>query len=548
LKRVFTILWLLAACGQAAYGQLGRIRGELRYEQHYQDFLYNNSLTTISIRNPVLNLRMNGSIVSPRIMTYNLFTSLNANFISTGNDFYSYSAAQYSWNRYNFLVSLLPYMPVKLSLGVRENSNLIRSDTDPQADRTETRQQEQRADLSVHQVSWLPTVSASFIRSRAFAVRGYPYDIVTQTFSVTANGSTDSTGTFDFSFAAVDFRDRLYNAYDKFMTVEFSGQRQIAEDQMLDATGDYEQYTGYSNIGGSVMYSLRVSDRIRTRTSLSGGVAQDLYFQSRSVSLGQSGSIRLDDHLSMGLGVNGYLSNGMSAFRRDRYGNLGGYGSLQHARTISGTMISNAFSIGYSQQQYFQRYSSFYTNLSNNISRSFGQFAFSGNYDLAYQHVRNAVRYDLVENNLGLTLSGTLPHKIQSQSSARYRDNRYPGDPSPNRNQRSVYVTQRFYGSFSSVIPFNLGVSTTANWYFSTIKGKTYAWSFNFSSPAFFLKGLTSDYTYTRNYDPYLDREVAEHQGSFSYQLRLVMFALRYRYATFPVRVRELVFSASRSF
>ena len=530
----------------SATGQVPRISGELRYEHRYSDFLYGSSLTTLRINNPVLDLRVAGKIGSARIATYNLYTSLNATYVSTGNEYYSYSSSQYSWSKYNLNLSVLPYLPVKLTLGARENSNFI--ETEIRENRTEARQQEQKVDLSVHQIPWLPTLSSSYIRSRSFSVRGYPYDIVTQTITASATNSTDSTGVYSLSTAFIDFRDQASRAYTKYIVVDFSGQRSVTEKQNMEVNAEYEQYAGYSSLGGGTRYSVMISDRMRTTTNLSGNVEQSAYYQSRSLSLGQSFILRPGQNFVLGAGLSAYLANSMSPTWRSQFGNVGGNALVQHNRLIGSANLSNALSIGYNEQQYAQRYTNFYATFSNSLSRPIGAFAVSGNYDLSYLRVRNAAEYDAVENSAAVTLSGVLPHAINSQSSLRYRDSRYPGDPTTNRGQRSVFATHRFNGSFRSIIPFTAGFSGSVSWYMATIKGKTYSWGLNFASPSFFLRRLTADYSYTRSFDPYLNGEVVEHHGSFSYQWRAVMLSTRYRYATFPLRVREVIFSVMRRF
>ena len=52
----------------------------------------------------------------------------------------------------------------------------------------------------------------------------------------------------------------------------------------------------------------------------------------------------------------------------------------------------------------------------------------------------------------------------------------------------------------------------------------------------------------TRSFDPYFRREIADHNGSLMYQWRALSFQARFRYATFPVRVRDVLFSVSRPF
>ncbi|GEM_PF-2218705 len=552
MKRVVTISWFLVVFCIRTYGQLGRISGELRYEHRYQDFIYNDNLTKIEVSNPVLDLRMTGNVLSPRLLTYSLFSSFNANFITTGNAYFSYSASQYTWNRYNLNLNALPYSPVKLTLAARENAYDITSESDFTSDHTADRQQEQRAELSVHQISWLPTLNLSYVRNRSYAVLGYPYDVVNQTFTFSASGATDTTGSYSLTGTMVDFRDRLSDAFDRFFTLQFSASRELSEKHGVNINSEFEQYAGYSGLGSSVAYRGIVTNRVRLMSVLSGNVAQTSYAQSRSVSLSQSASYRINEHFQCGLGASGFLGNGQvntaGGERNDRYKSVGGFGNVQHQRSIAGMSVVNALLVGYNQQQYVDRYNNFQAGLANTIARQIGPFSATGNYNFSFLRVRNARSYDVVDNTAGIIMGGTLPHGIRSQSDLRYRDVRYPGDESPYRTQRSLFLTQRFNGSFVYLIPFHLGLSVSANWYFSLITGRTYGWSATFASPSFFLRGLAVDYAYSRSYDPYYQREVAEHRGSMSYQWRALVFSSNFRYATFPVRVREINFRVSRFF
>ena len=552
LKRVVTISWLLLVFCLQLYGQLGRINGQLRYEEHYQDFLYGENLTSILVKNPVLDLRMRGNILSYRIASYSLFTSLSANFISTSNDFFSYSAKQYSWNKYNFILSILPYSPIKLTLAARENSYDIKTESDYTTDHSADRQQEQRIELAVYQIPWLPTLNFSYTRNRSYVTLGYPYDVVNQTLTFTATGSTDTTGSYGLTATMVDLRDQLGGAYERYFTMQFSAARALSEKHGVDINTEYEQYTGYGVLGGSIIYSGILTNRLRVRTALSGSSALNAYSQSRTGGISQTVSYSIDQNFQCGVGLSGFLGNTQTAFasegRRDLYKNWSASGNLQHRRMIGKITVSNTLTFGYGEQRYAARYSNFNAGLSNNVTRQVGMFSVTGNYNITFFRLRNSVSYDVVDNTAAIILSGILPHQIQTHTDLRYRDNRYPGDDTPNRNQRSIFFTQRFDGSFVYVIPFTLGLSGSANWYLAGLIGHTYGWTLNFTSPLFFVKGLSVSYVYSRGYDPYYQRELPEHNGSLAYHWRALSFTSRFRYATFPVRVREVSFSVARPF
>jgi hypothetical protein len=544
VKRVLSILVLTAVLALSAAGQLGRIRGEVRYEHRYSDYLYGSTLTTLRVNNPVLDLRMSGKLGGGRIAMFNIYTSINAIYFTSSSPYYSYSSTQLNWNRYNLSFSLFPFSPVKLTLGARDNSNQVRPDDSDQ--RTETRNQEQRADLSIHQISWLPTVNSAFVRSRSFSVRGYPYDIVTRTLTGSVSNATDSTGVFALTTAFVDVRDQESRAYDKYTVIEFSGQRTLAGGQVMEANAEYEQYTGYSTFGGGARYTTMVSPRTRTATYLSGNFEQSAYYQVRSLSVGQSVVVRAHTNFVFGGGLNAYLSNALAESYRTHYGNLGGNAFVQHQRLIGVSTLTNVLSGGYNEQKYAMRYSTMYANFANDLVSPVGTFTLNMNYNLAYNRVRQASRYDLIENTAGANLSGVLPKGINSQTSLRYRDSRYPGDPTLARQTRSLAFTQRFNASFKWRIPLTIGATASANWYYSQLRGRTYSWGLNFASPEFFLHNLTADYSYNRNFDAYLSGEVVTHRASFSYVWRAFSFQTRLRYATYPLRVREVTFTVRR--
>lgn len=550
--RVVTVSWLLLLFCLKMYGQLGRIDGQLRYDHRYQDIEYNGNLTSILTQNPVLDLRMRGYVLSPRLLSYMVFSSLNANYVSTSNAFFSYSGSQYSWNRYNLILSVLPYSPIKATVAARENAYDVKSTSDITTVRSADRQQEQRAEISVHQVPWLPTLSLSYVRNRSYSAIGYPYDVVNQTVTFTASGATDTTGSYGLTTSMIDLRDKLSGWYDRFLTMRFSAVRALSEKHGVSISAEYEKYVGYSVLGGSIMYSAVVTSRLRATTVLSGSSVISSYSQSRSVALMQSASYIVNQNFQFGLGLSGFLGNNQRARSRDArselYKSWTTSGNIQHRRSLAHITMLNTLTLGYSEQRYAARFQSFNTALSNSLSRPFGRFSLNGNYSLSYLHVRNSDVYDVVDNTASLILNGILPHQIRTQTDFRYRDTRYPGDATPFRNQRALFFTQRFDGSFVYQIPFTLGLAGSTNWYLSGLTGRTYQWSFNFTSTSFFARGLAVSYKYSRNYDPYYQREVPEHNASLAYRWRALSFTARFRQTTFPLRVREVQFSVTRPF
>lgn len=552
MKRAAVISCLLIVLGVHGYGQLGAVDGQLRYEHRYQDFEHSGNLTRILVQNPVIDLRMRGNILSRRLMSYSVFSSLSANYVNTNNDYFSFSASQYSWNRYNIILNVLPYSPVKLTLAARENAYEITSKTELETDRTSDRLQEQRAEISVHQVPWLPTLSLSYLRNRSYSALGLAYEVVNQTLTFTASGATDTTGSYGLSASLVDLRDKRSSAYDRFLTMQFSATRALSEKHGVNVSADYEKYSGYSVLSGSAQYSAIATNKLRLTTSVSGSSGMASYSQSWSTSVSQSASYRINSNFQAGAGVTGFLATTKIAAptidRNERYRRWSTSWNVQHRRSFGVLTVLNGISAGYSEQRYAGRFHNFNAAFSNRFTRPLGVFSLNGDYLLSYLRMRNSVAYDVVDNTAALILGGILPYRVRTQTDLRYRDSRYPGDERPFRNQRALFFTQRFDGSFVAAIPFTVGVSGSANWYLAGLSGHTYGWSASFVSPSFFLKNLSVSYAYSRSFDPYYRQEVPEHNGSMAYHWRALTFVGRFRYASFPIRVREVQLSVARPF
>lgn len=449
-------------------------------------------------------------------------------------------------------MNVVPMSPVKLNLAFRDNDYAIKTESGLFTERLGSRSQEQRAELSVQQVPWLPSMSLTYVRSRSFATLGNEYEIVNQTISLTASSASDTTGMYNLSVVTNTLQEDISNSADRFIAISFSASRELAMQHHVSLTTEYNKYAGFSLMQSALSYGGVLSDKIRIATNLSGSNSLSSFSQGLSVGLSQSASMSINENFQGAVGVSGFLGhskNIVPGFEGSNAYRSGGiFGNIQHRRVIGGFTIANGLSAGKNIQFQVAQFSSWNTQLSNSISRNIGSFSTSGYYNFTFTRVINISEYTIVGNTAGIILRGTLPHNIQSQSDVRYREDRYPGNEASFRSHRNIIVTQRMNGSFNYIIPFTLSVSGNANWFFTGNLGRTYGWTFNFSSPAFFLRGLMVSYVYSRNFDQYYLREIADHTGSISFNWRALSFSSRLRYATFPVHLRQVQFIVSRPF
>ncbi|HTK81353.1 MAG TPA: hypothetical protein VL633_03605 [Bacteroidota bacterium] len=551
--RVVTIVCVLLVIQQYCDAQSPVVRGELRYEHQYQDYLPDGGNLSTSLRQgPGINLNILGNILSKRILTYSLFTSLAMNFSSTRSDNMLSTNSQYNWNTYNLIVNLLPYSRTKFDLSARDNVVDIKSKYDITESHGRTRQQEQRIAFSLDEVPELPTTTLSYTRNRSWAPLGEPSEQLSQQYTFGFASSHGTTASVGFSGSLNDITERYTNFHERLLTLNLTGTKQLSERHSLSINSDYNKYTAYSNLRGSIGYSGQVSDRVRLGASVSGLSFSSAYTVGRTGSAAGSVTYGFNEHFQAAFNING--STGITkvsslSFARTYLSNeFGSTVALQHNRNLGSLALSNNVTFGYVLQEYIDRYRIFNGAISNGIQLPLGLFSISGDYTFTFSHTRNAEVWNRIGNNAGLIVNGTVLGNVKSNSSLRYRDDHYNGDISSYRNQQNLLLSQSFDGSFYYAIPFNLGVGSTVNWYYASIRGHTHGWHVSFSSPEFFLRGLFASYVYTRTFDPYYTREIAEHNASLRYQWRALMFQARFHYATFPVRVRDFWFSVSRPF
>jgi hypothetical protein len=538
---------------QRCAAQLTTLSGELRYEHQYQDFYTDAGGLSTSLRqNPILNLDLRGAIVSRRLLEYSLYSSFGINHTLSQTPYLTFTNTQLNWNAYNLTLSVLPYAKAKVDLSARDN--LIDSKFDDQtvSSQGRLRQQEQRIGLSVDQVPELPTLAFTYTRNKTWAEIGAPSEQLSNQYGLSLSASGGPSSEVNLSSSLSDVAERYTNFHERLLTVNLSGSKRLDDRNLLSILSDYNRFTSYSNLTGSVGYTGLLSDRLRVNTGFSGLSYSNAFTVGRTGGFLEGVLYRLDPYFQLGESFNGYIgtTRAVTNLGTQSYysNNWNASTTLQHNRQINRAIVSNSLTLGYLVQEYVTGYNTLNVNFANGVQFPLGAFALNGDYSFAYYRTRNNDDWDLIGNSAGIVAVGTLPENIRSNTTARFRDDHYTGEVSAFRNQRNLIGTQQFDGSFRSVIPVNLGLGGSVTWYFANIYGHTYSWHLTFSSQSFFVDRLYALYTYTRTFDPYYLRPVTNHDASMNYPWRALTFQLRGHYATFPVRVRDIWFSVSRFF
>lgn len=554
LKKVVAISWLLLVFFVVGKAQLGTITGELRYEHEYQDMLADNGILTTDLRqSPMLNLSMEGSVISRQLLTYSLFTGLSLNYNHSHNNIYTNSSSQSSWNKYNLLFDILPYSPVKLSLAARENTYDTKSNYNNLGDiQSQTREQEQRANLSVYQIPWLPTMNVSYVHGHSWTVVGPPSDIINQTLSFGMSGSSGPNSAVGFSGSLTDFNDRIANTDDRLFTMNFSGSKALSDQHHISVNSDYNRYETYSNLTGSVGYNGIFSNQLRLSSGVAGNTVSSATYEFRSLSVNEGLTYLADQNFQMGVGFRGTSGLSQSILHDSTETNpssdWAGSFTVQHTLPLTYLTLSNGASIDYEIQNYDLGYRILNINLNNNVQVPDGKFVFVGDYSFLFNHNENSDWWDLIGNNAGISASGPIWEGIQTQSAVRFYEQHYLGDAASFRDQKNLILTERMNESYNYIIPFTLSFGGSINWYFAIIHGHTHSWNINFASPSFFFRGLFASYNYSRTFDVYYQRESVEQIASLLYRWRALSFEGRFREDSFPVRIRDFIFDVARTF
>lgn len=554
LTRAVIIACVLLALRNISAAQVTSLSGELRYEHQYQDFLpEGGALSTSLQRRPTLTLAVVGDLLSKRIFAYSFFTSLSANFGTSRTPGYEFSNKAYNWNTYNLIVNILPYYPAKLDVAVRENIYDTRSSYDLIETHGRTRQQEQRIALSVDQVPSLPTIFLSYVRNRSWAPVGDPSEQLSQQYSFALSAAGSRYGSAGLSGTVSDITERYSGFHERLATITFTGSRQLSDRHQVSVSSEYNRFTGYSNLSGSLGYAGAYGEQLRLSSILSGFSYSNAFTLGRTVALSERLSYLPGRFFQVALNLDGSRgvtrSDFPSGVQEYTSTSWGANSTLQHNRTVGAAAISNGFTLGYLVQDYFiERQRTVTAAISNGVQFPVGAFAASGDYNFYYNLTRNFERWALVGNNAGLAFSGTLPGQIRSGTNIRYRSDHYSGDVSSFRDQRNLTLGQRFDGSYYYVIPFTVGIGGSVNWYMASIRGHTHTWHVSFNSPGFFVQGLFASYVYTRNFDPYYRQESVDQLATLLYRWRALSFEARVRQTTVPIRIREFWLSVSRAF
>lgn len=543
---------LMVGCAVTASAQIRSVSGELAYQHQYQDILSGDMLATMLRQSPRFSLNVAGDLIDPQLINFSLRTALSLDFGSGRSGTYSLSTRQSLWDSYDMSLAVFQYSPVKVNLSARDNILTTRSESGfSETFSTSVRRQEQRFSASTYKIKALPSTTVGFERTRTFSTYGDPFDQVAQRFSLgmsTSNGGS----AMSVSGGVSRLQERVSGLRNTFTNMQLSATKDFTEENRLDVTADYDRYDDYGTLGGNASFNAVLSEAVRTFTSIFGRNSSSKVSSSLFYGGSQGVQITHDDHWQSGGTISARAGNDIRTVGLykvgQRYLDWATGASLQHSREIGLGSIQNSVNASYLEQHLQGERRSLSGGFSSGFSSSIGVFTLGLGYGLSGGVTMNGSKRYSVGNTANLTLNGTLPNRLHSQTSANYNDERYSGDVKFLRNRRTLMARQGISMPVTFLIPFFVGGGANVTWYFSDMTGKAYGWYFSFNSGSFFLRGLTAAYRYNRTYDPYYLREYVEQTAELRYQWRSVLFELRLREYRIIGRRREVWFSMARPF
>ncbi len=551
MKRLVIIGWASVLLASAAFPQLGRLSGEIRYEHQYQDVLVNGTLLTSLRRSPSISLNTDGFFTSPNFIYYTLRTSLNTSFRTSHSASSLVTTRSYLWNAYDVNVFFFQIAPANFQLSTREYTTDIRYEYQGLKNRGGTRNHEDRVGLALVRVPYLPLVNFSYRRNRSWSIVGDPYENLSNQYVFSASSRNGTTGHASVTGSLSDFRETHSDYYERILSVQFDGSHSLSEEHQVTIGSEYYKYGSYSALSGGLAYGGRLAEGVRMNSGVNGQSASSVNYSARTVSTTHSVQFTPGQNFRLGAGVNagtGVALNRVGGVtRRIENHNWSGSLSLGHTRNAGGLGLSNNISLAYGERRYFEKLGFYRIGVNNGVHKSVGRFVFNAAYNFSYQSNRNAARWSSTDHFALIAATGTLPGAIRTRTSADFRSYTYDGNRITASDQSSLNLLQSFDGSFKHLIPFTLGAGASVHYFFIGLRGHTYGWNASFQSSEFFVRGLYAAYRYTRSFDPYYRRESLEHSASFSYRWRLLSFQLTLREREVFNRLRDVRFSVERT-
>ncbi len=553
MRRAVVILSLLIACAGSGTGQVTSVWGEFRYQHQYQDVGDGNNYSKSIRQNPQVILGANGYVLSPLFLGLAVSSSVNATYNNQSSGSVSRYDKQYVFNFYNVNLDALRGYPVKLGFYARDEEIETTSDLALISGlKFTTRQQQQRFSCAADRISFLPSLSVYYTKTKNWSLSSYqPLNQVQHEWGLSLSQSSP-TSNVTATASTYSRHEQFTGIRYTYSRIQVAGERTLNENQRANASAEYYKYDGFHSLSASLGYDGTYGEDFHLNTNISARNFLLTGSSSLIMSIAQVVQYRQNENFSYTLNLNG--ETGSDVVGTDgggvRNSNRGaGIGlAAQHTRTFGVVVVSNGISGGYSQYKRREKQRAWTGGFSNGVNLSFGGYQITATQTFNIRRTITRFTYDEREWNLSITGVGALPEEIQSQSTVEYRNERRYDDLGFNSRFRLLRLQQNLNTRFYKFVPLYVGLNGAINWHFNGSHLRFYSVGFNIGSPRFFIADLSLDYRLSRSYNPYYRQLLLEQEAQVNYQWRQLRFLVRLREFDYGFRRREVIFTVTRPF
>jgi len=440
---------------------------------------------------------------------------------------------------------------VKLNVSTREYTDDLKYEYSSLSVRSKTRNHQDLVNIDVDRVRYLPRLNFSYIRNKAWSLEGDPYEQRSDQYNFSAYSRNGTDGYASVVGSLSNFNERSVGLSERILTVNFDGSQALAPGHTVTIGSEFDRYDNYSSLTGGLSYVANLSTWLGMNTGLSGQNSSGRNFSYYSAGVSQGFRLTMDEHVRFG--VRGSVNTGASISQRllvpvripnDRWE---GSFDVGHLRALGAVNFTNNLVLTYGKFDYLTAFSYYSLVFSNGANTTVGKFGINGTYNFSYHKNNSTLAWQSWENTALLSVNGTLPWLIQSQTMADYRSVNYSGFAVTASDLSSLKFSETLGRSFVNLIPYTIRLRGSVQYFYRGVSGRTYSFGASFQSPRFFVNNLTASYIFRRDYDPFYRILTINHDASLNYRWRLLTFQAGYFERIEFSRIRQVRFTLERA-
>jgi hypothetical protein len=557
MRRILLIVVLLIAAGTRCSAQVRSWFGELRYQHEYQDTRSAvNGYAKYTRMNPQFVLGVDGHVLSPNIIDFQLLSTMQANYTQYESPLGRVDGKQYLFTFYNLAATLMPGYFVSGTLQsydqkVETNTSdvmLLRNGI------TSYRQRRQTAMLTVNQVPELPSMRVLHRSTTNKSDQGLaPYQKTQEEYEFNLSQSTKKT-TFSVNAYLNDDNESLTATRTQFTRVFANAAKTLSEGHRLDLTSEYYHNGTYHSFSGGGAYNGTLLDNLQVNASVSGRNQQSPTTFGLLTGFSQTMIFTVDEHVQFVESANGESSRDVTVedeqHLTSRWHNMMAGITVNHSRQAGVVSFSNMLTGAVTSGRTVGPSKSSSGATANTMDLIFGAVNLALSQSSSIGLIRGFDEHDEIVHTGSATLACNLPLSLRVQGMADVQDERrirtrvFPFHRRSSRMQGQLMTAQHL------LMPLNLFVSAgTIDYAFDNgSRTHSFTWTVQAGTPSFVFDGFSMNYSISRAYD-FMTRQAVINQSLLAnYQWRAIALQFRLTEFRYIDRKREMWIEIIRAF